>query len=397
MGSEYLDRLTETLAWFAGVGLPAAALAVWACRRAPPALRHRLVRGLFLALLYVIASAVVLDAFLGQWGFRGDNPKFGFRALLTFEAERPFAYRVLSPLLVEGVARAIPPALLERHRRWLQESTPLLRYRRPGESWTLWKSVRWHVAYGYLLACLLGVLLTGRSLTRSMHPGCALASDVGPAVALLFLPLTFHLGGYLYDFPELLLLSICLLLAWRGRWVAFHLALALALLNKETGVFAIAYAAGMVGHRFPPRRTALLLGGQLVLAAAILGGIRLTLAENPGLSAWPMLPMNLLFWMDPRNYLRFIEPIAPLVPLPRGANVLTLALLAGLCSAGWSRSHAGLRRSFVFAAAGSIALLLAFGFLDEIRVLAPAFPPLYVLAWNGTRVLWSGHEAPYST
>ena len=81
-------------------------------------------RWILLTAVYVFTAAFVLNAFMVQWGFRGENSPFGFERLLDHSAERPYVYRVLSPTVINAVAAVIPETLVADGRKWLLDFAP---------------------------------------------------------------------------------------------------------------------------------------------------------------------------------------------------------------------------------------------------------------------------------
>jgi hypothetical protein len=339
------------------------------------------------AAVYVFVSALVLDAFMTLWGFRGEQSPFGFERMLDHTAQRPYVYRVLSPELIGLGAGLVPDALVEAHEEWLLEGSPLLQYRRPGERWTLDKSVKWHVAYFYLFACLVAALFTARSLTAEMLGVSRLFADYAPAVALLFLPLTFHWGGYLYDFPELLLLLLCTLALARSRLDWFYPLYLLAILNKESNVLLASFFVAFAWDRMPRRRLLSHLAVQMVVGWSLVLALRLAFLENEGAQALFFFPLNLQFWLSPGSYWKFIDPYAPLVWVPRGANLITLFVVGFIVLWDWRRKPPVLRRLLLLSAAVNLPVFLLFSLADEVRALSLVFPALYLLGcWTVSEV-----------
>ncbi len=343
-----------------------------------------------LAAVYVFVSALVLDAFMTQWGFRGDRSPFAFERMLDHTAERPYVYRVLSPEIIALGAGMVPDGFVESRREWLLEETPLLAYRQRGEGWGVDKSLKWHVAYFYLFACLVAALFAARRLTTVTLDVGPLFSDYAPAVALLCLPASFHWGGYLYDFPELLLLLLCSLALARERLAWFYPLYVLAILNKESNVLVFVFFLAFLWDRLPRRQLWLHLLAQLVLGWSLVLVLRLAFLDNEGSQALFFFPLNALFWLSPASYWKFIEPYAPLIPIPRPANALTLFLVGFAVAWGWSRKPVALRRLLLGSAAVTLPLFLLFSFADEARALALLFPALYLLACDTVRDVYRG-------
>lgn len=336
-------------------------------------------RWVFLTLVYTVVAAVVLNAFMTRWGFRGDAPNHGFVHLLDHTAHRPFVYRVLSPAVVNAAASLVPEAAKSAWKPWLLRETPLLRYRAPYESWNPDKALKWHVAYGYLFLCLMAALFAARSLARAVTPVSALFSDYAPAVALLLLPLTFLRGGYLYDFSELMFLFLCTLCASRGRWLLYYVLFILAVLNKESNVLVAAIFVAFAASRLPPRQWLGHVACQLAIGAALIAALHVVFRDAGGGSTQAWFPLNVLFLLSPEWYAKFFSPYAPLVPLPRGINLISLALLAFIALWRWQQKPLEVRRLFLLTGAATLPLYVLFGFLDEIRALSLVFPAIYLL------------------
>ena len=344
-----------------------------------------------LLLVYVVVSAFVLDSFMSIWGFRGDSPRYGLEALLGRQSHRPFAYRVLSPTLIDAGVRLVPERVRAARRDWFLERSPLLRYRFANESWSLEKSVRWHVAYAYVFASLLALLFATRWLTGRTFPGRALFRDYAPAIGALLLPLSFHLGGYLYDFAELCLLTLALgaLLARNDR--LYYPVFVLAVLNKESDVLLAALFVAVHLGSMPRRRLAAHAACQALLGAALLAAVRWALRDHPGGPVEVWIGHNVGYWTDPASYVATFAPIAPLVRLPEPGNVALLLLVGAGLGWRWSEKPAAIRRLVVASLAITVPLLLLFAFENEIRgALYLAFPPIYLAACHTVLGLYAG-------
>ena len=386
----YWSRLFWSALWFTlGITVAAGVL----CRMREHLTERRIAaafRGAFTLLLYTIVAALVLGTFATRWGFRGDSPHWGLEKMLAYEARQPFAYRVLSPTLINAGISIVPRSYVERHREWFLEETPVLRYRHRNESWDLDKSVAWHVAYLYLFLSLMIALYAARAVTREAGPGPPLLSDTAPAIGVLFLPMSFLFGGYLYDFAELAFLFVCLLTMLRSQWALYYLAFVLALLNKESNILIVVYFAAICWDRVDRRQLVAHLGAQLLIGAIILIALRIVFSDNGGGPAEFWMSLNALFWLQPETYLRFDRPYAALIPTPRSANLISLFLVSSIVVIGWRACPPTLRRLALFSAAVNIPLFLIWGFLDEIRNLSLTFPALYLLGCYAIPQLWTG-------
>lgn len=388
----YFEDLASAAARFALAAAVLAAAFFTLRRRLTSGRLAAAFRWTLLSLVYVIVAAVVLDAFMGKWGFRGDAPNHGFVPMLEHTAERPFVYRVLSPAVVNTAADLVPATALRAWMPWLMRETPLLRYRAPFESWSPEKALKWHVAYAYLFACLLAALFAARGLTRASVPATPLFADYAPAVALLLLPLTFLRGGYFYDFPELMFLFACSLCAATGRTLPYYALFVLAILNKESNALIVTIFTAFTASRLPRRQWLTHAACQLAIGAALVIALRFVFRDAGGGATQPWFPLNVLFFLSPEWYAKFFAPYAPLIPVPRGINLISLALVAFAVLWHWPARPPELRRLFLLSAGVTFPLYLLFGFLDEIRALSLVFPAIYLLACHTLADLYSRGE-----
>lgn len=350
-------------------------------------------RFLWVGLLYVLVSSAVLHAFMEKWGFRGDA-SFGLESLLDHTTYKPFVYRVLSPILIRQVSDAIPASVVDRLKPFVLEESNLLEYRRDGESWGIEKAIHFHVAYGYLFLCLLVAMLMARRLVRFAADSSPLMEDLAPAITLLFLPLTFHLGGYLYDFPELAFIFGAVVCIFEKRFWLFYVVFVLAILNKESNVllaglfFAVLYRQisnkALIGH----------LSLQVVIGTLLLFAVRYHFRDVSGRGAEFHLFENLHFWFSPRAYVGVLEGYAPLIPLPQGLNIVTLFLATTILYFGWRRASVNIRLLLVVSLVMNIPLMVVFGYLDEIRILSLSFPAFFLIACHAIPTIYAVGDRP---
>jgi len=332
-----------------------------------------------LLLLYGCTAAYVLDAYMSNHAFEGSKGRSGFEAMLEFDSHRPFVYRILTPWLINQVAALVPDTISYGNEQWFTIDSPALqRYLQEGQELDVELGVKWHIAYGMLFGSLLATLFVARGTARLIFPRDRLLCDYGAAMALLMLPLTFHIGGYMYDFPELLLLSLCLYFLVSGRTVWFFVAFVAAVLNKESNVMLAAY---YLAYRYGDMdRKQLMIQGLMLgaLGLILVVGVRLVLRDNPGTGVEMRLWHNIEFWFRGRYLLGSFSPIAPLMRLPSpGSLVLMLLLVYGVFS-NWRRKPAPLRRLVWVGMCTNIPLFLAFSYENEVRALAMLFPVFYL-------------------
>gem|GEM_PF-354667 len=397
------------------------AIGRWLWLRCVPWTRRRVVvRTALLAMVYVPVAAETLVTFSAAWAFRGDDPDFGLERMLDGTASRPYVYRRLGADVIGATSRLAARVLPERVQRYLERHSRVRRYAVmadtlssldvdaatlaasrppvvPGERWNRRKALDFHAAYAFVFLCFFGTLWVARALTRAARPDAPLFADIAPAVGLLLLPYTFLAGGYFYDASELLLVFASALCIVRRRpW--WHLAVfALAVCNKEADVLLAPAALVAFLGTMPRRRWWLVAAAHGVVGVALVLALRHAYAGNVGGAVQVHLWGNVAFWTDPRAYLRFMDIYAPLIWVPRGANLLTVAAVIVLVGTGWRETAPIVRRLFVATLALTMPLLVLFCLADELRNLSLAFPALYLVGCAGVRRLYASDGEQYRT
>ena len=372
---------------------------------------HRLLLSTLILILYAAVSAWCVHSLFDRWGLMENADRFDFESMLSHEAHRPWAYRVLMPALVNSTYDLLPePAKQavaavsvrprmgydpESHLYHVTSQTLQKYYAVPVEQLTEKVRVKYHIAYAYVFASLLGALLLLRALTRFFFPGQDFLGDFGPLGFGILLPLTFRGGGYLYDFPEILFLCAAFYAAARQS-PFLALVLPLAVLNKESNVLLIpVLAAGHAPFRGAPWKRNAIFVLSAVAAVTAFSAVRIGASGNPGSGAEYHLPTNLRFWLDPMTYVSWnavIAPYSPFVPFPSGSNPVLIAMVVGFCALGWRSKPRTVRRWLLGAAVLCVPLMLVFGSSDEVRNLSLCFVPMYLAACHTLASLY-GLEA----
>jgi hypothetical protein len=355
-----------------------------AARASAPSLRDGTLRWGLLCLIYVIVSALVLNTFMERWELMTDSQGNGFIGYVNRTANRPWIYRVLTPALVNAAFEAIPPQARRALDPLVMERSHLLKFPRIRNTpaWTPDIAIKYHLTYFFLFACLVAALFAYRYLTGALFAPAAVFQDFAPALGLLLLPLTFLHGGYLYDFPELMFMGLALVCIVQRKWLLYYPVLLLAILNKEADVLLILFFVAAMVRSMPRGRFLAHVAAQGALGIAVLVAVRQAYAGHVGSAMQFHLDTNLRYLAVPQNYLRVFDVYAPLIPVPRGFNILTLLFLAALVGYRWREKPPFLKRLFVLTTSAAVPLFLWGGFKDELRNLSLMFPAIYLLGFH---------------
>jgi hypothetical protein len=351
----------------------------------------------FTVLLGSAVAYMDAHAFLAKWAFKGDDPRDGLLALVESTAYRPFVYRRLSPEIVDKVTDVALAKLPERAFEYFEKGSRLHRYKGDWtgyESWDRRKAVMFHVAYFLVVGSFFGALLAGAALLQVVRNCSWLEALCTASVAMCFVPLMFVGGGYLYDAPELMLWTALLWVGLRGWWFLSPVLFVLMLLNKESALLVLPGLAPILYFQKGWKYAAKWLVPLGILGVAWSLYVRMKYAHNTGGSMENHLLGNLEFWGNPRNYVLLSPMYSPALPSPRGANLLSLFIVAIPLRFGWRALRQDLRWATGIMAAILIPLLITSCFRDELRNLSLLFPLLFLALVQGAHQLARPETAP---
>ena len=348
-----------------------------------------------LALVYTFAASASLQRFMTSYGFRGDQQGWGLERMIDGTAHRPFAYRVLSPTLIRAASSVVADRIPGRVRQFLVEESPVLRLRNASEytGWDYSRALHLHIAYVYVFLCFVGIGVAARYLLLSAGFRRSAFVDFAPGVAVLMLPITFVNGAYVYDAPELLLLTLATALLLQQRWRWYYPVLVLAILNKESDALLAFSFLAITWKTLESRAFWRHSAAHVLVCGGVLFAVRYALHDRPGSTVWTMLQTNLQFWSDPRSYFLVFSGPTPLIPVPRGANVVNLFLALFAVAAWWREKPSWLRRLIPVMFAINLPLLLLFCMHDELRNLSLTFPGMFIALCLTLQRVYGGTEA----
>ncbi|HEY9099968.1 MAG TPA: hypothetical protein VIN38_13970 [Thiobacillus sp.] len=352
------------------------------------AIARLLSREALILLLFIAASAMTLNIFMQTRGLEEGQPRFGLASMLDGSADQPFVKRQLLPRLANFLTELVPANERDTFVQYHLDKYHLkdayfgrARLRNAGqEIWSADYALKYHLIYFFMFASLLGTLYLLRALGHDLIPSDNPLAPVLPVFFALLLPLSYLHGNFLYDFSELFFFSALLFSAFKGSYIWWLVLLPLAVLNKETAILVpLLYAPLLYSNcRGWAQRSAML--GSLVLAGGVFWGIGQEYASNPGSDTQWHLLGNLAFWTQPANYFLWADLYVPLIPVPRGFNLLLIGAFSLLIFHNWRAHPLVLRRLFWAALLINLPLFFLFTYRDEMRNLSMLFIPTYLLA-----------------
>ena len=331
----------------------------------PASLRDTRWRWFTLAVLYSLASSLVLFIFImkppGIHGAGGNT----FPDMIAGTARKPFVFRQLIPTTVRLVAGVIPTSVTTRLQQMHhgQKRGPLLAFLQ-------WEPARTHeylVAALIAFGCFFAFACTLRYLIGRFYDFPSFVSDLAPIGALLILPVFFRAAAYIYDPATLCLSTLAVACMVRGAYPLFYLVFALAAFNKETSILLIPLFMVHARLQGTPRVTCMWHGLFLgIVWGVIKGYVTVQFRGNRGgFVEFHLLDHNLRLLGEPVYLFYFI---------------LVAAAFAALIRHGWGGRPLFLRAGLGITLVPLLALALFLGYIDELRGYYEAVPFLFLLA-----------------
>lgn len=349
-------------------------------------------------LLYMAMTAMLLNVFMQSRSFEEGSAEFGLEHMLEGTANRPYVYRQLIPIAVNRLVSLIPENEHEAFVQYHLDKYHLkqlyfckARHLNPTcDTWTPTYSLKFHAVYIITYVGLLATLYCCRGLIAAEISKEPLLQVSCPIFFSLLLPLSFLHGNFYYDFMELLFLSALLLTALKRNYGYWLLLLPLAVLNKESNILTpLLYFAILFERCIKPiERLCVMLA--IGLSGLVFAYIKQRYLMNTGGTAYWQLFKNIAFILTPKNYLLWDDMYIPLIPFPRGLNLLWLSLVAYLTFSDFTKKSSTLKVTLLIAFAVNVPLWLAFCEQDEMRNLSFLFFPLFLL----TSQTWAKILAP---
>jgi hypothetical protein len=328
-------------------------------------------------LIISLACLGSFNAFYARYGFRDDVARFSLQNMLNGSANRPFVYRQLVPFAAGMIVDALPARVVSGPVGMLRQLDAESHYL-PGPQ--LFPddrlTAKYYLVYYLTLGAFIGAIcvLYRVCLYYTSDPAAAILASIFFALSF---PLYMTVGGYFYDYWELLFFSLAFLIAIRGNLYLLPLLAIPATLNKESFLLFLPMLIPLLRARAGWRKALLSVGSAAVVSAALNLLVKHHYAANHGGALEWHLPGNLVFWFSLWPLLRLGTIYG--VPVPRGFNVVNLLLLIWLIRSAGRDLPPSLRQSSLVGAAISLPLFLMFCYQDELRNLSMLYVPFTIL------------------
>ncbi|MBN1213699.1 MAG: hypothetical protein JXA92_14090 [candidate division Zixibacteria bacterium] len=340
---------------------------------------HLIIKWAVLLFAYMIMTSIVLNVTFTNSYFHFHLPEgpTAFQKIVYAEANRPFVYRALAPFLIRSLTHITPDTLKSKISD-VVESRDILEifgFRKEYATEYVWSFV--------LLYCsLIGFALVLRKFIATFYRSPSYLADFAPLGALACIPL---LGSYfIYDYPNLMLFTGCLLFMAQKNFKLFYPIYILTCFSKETAIlipFIFFLNYSLINDK---KKYWIHLVTQVIIWILISAFLRYIFRDNPGqLLETHFLGHNLSVLTNPFSYFKFTANA-----LPKDFNIFMLAIIALLTTVHWKEKAIYLRRASAILIP-MIALALAFGWVEEIRMYYESVPIFYILCLHSVTKIFN--------
>jgi hypothetical protein len=328
---------------------------------------------------YMLVASLVTHLTLTDRGFHFHDPesRVAFSKMVYGEAQKPFVYRAFVPSTVRVLTFLTPEFVKRKLESVWSHKASLKQYGYEGKFAT---EYTWGIIIIFL--ALIGFAFCIRRLIAAFYDLTPLVSYFASVVALASVVLLRSF--FVYDYPNLFLFSLCLVLMIERNWRLYYPIFIAACFTKETAVL-LPFILLLNRSLFDSRKTAafhIVVQCIIWIAATLL--LRHIFIGRPGdILEFHLFDYNLPLLTAPAKFLQFSHSF-----LPRGLNIALVGLVAALTWVGWRAKPLFLRRSLLIIVP-LVGLALLFGWVDETRMYYEALPILFCLCFHTVAKLFS--------
>ena len=233
-------------------------------------------------LILTVTSAGYCGFFL-KWSFRDGDPELGFEVMMEGTAKRPFVHRRLLPEVVQKTAEIIPAETKEKISAKLKNKNQI-------ENLFAQANIQEKYVIEYYLMFIYCFLIFFASIwvLRSLLTEILQDEVAGTLTAMLFailFPFFEVVGGYYYDFPEILFMFLAAKFALHKKIFALIILAPLAEFNKESFFFFLPALYPLLRKNFDAKKSGGLTLSLVFLAELTYLYVRQQFLGNPGDSA----------------------------------------------------------------------------------------------------------------
>lgn len=324
-------------------------------------------RFLLIVAFFIVATAS-FNGFYDKWNFRDNDPKFSFAAMVDGTGDRPYVYRQLLPMAANGFETSLPSS----SRGWLTDalyaSTGQLK---SGLRSTTAKNpayaLRYHFIYYGTFVILFAALFATRAVCLSFG-FAALPSTVAAGMFGLAMPFLQTVGGYFYDYSELLFMMTAVLMIQRQRLLILVPLAVVATLNKESFLFYLITLFPFIRQSKSLKLAGLWTAGLVGIAGLTYLVVRSFYAGNPGVAAHTHVWEAMTFYLNPLSLVG--REINYGLKTFAGYSLVSLLAIGLVAVRGWTSLPIVARQNILLATVVNLPLFLLLCYPGEMRNLS---------------------------
>ena len=230
-----------------------------------PTLKNVVNYTLLFIIFYIIAAAS-FNGFFAKWAFRDGQKRHSFENMYTETARRPFVHRQLMVSVARNVVEVIPQDKQKKISDYLKKHN-FLKHQYTRVKISDKYIFPYYLVYFMSLFCLLISMFVWRKICTDLTGNKVVGTVTAGVFALMF-PLFETIGGYFYDFGELLFFSLAALFAMRGWWIAILIMAPIAEYNKDSFMFFVLTLFPLFMSKFGLKK-AIIVTGMLALISGL--------------------------------------------------------------------------------------------------------------------------------
>ncbi len=339
-----------------------------------------------LAAAYWVVAAAAFGGYVGKWGLRDGSTGFSAETLLDGSANRPWVYRQLIPQLARTLDAIAPESARNYAIARVRPEATFTRVRKQADASIQFE--RLVMLYASFVAVFASLFILRRVLLEAGVP--RMESFAAPIVAMLAFPFLQTVGGYFYDFPEIMCFAAAVLFAMRGHWLALAVLSLPATLNKESFLVFLLSLLPFFLRRFSAAQAVVRLLPSLVIALLVNIALKIVYSGNPGGALQYHLGENLGSYLSRATYLSVESTYG--VPGPAMLSLVFVLLVALVAARSWRRCTIEVRRHLLLAGLLNAPLFIAFAAPGELRNLSFLFVAAVILVAKCLMVDGTGIE-----
>lgn len=319
---------------------------------------------ILLAFIFYIVAAASFNGFFVKWAFNDAEERYSFEMMFDETAYRPFVHRQFMLDIARGITAIIP----EKQKDRLAEH--FLRHDEINTHYGLSKVdsryiVEYNIVYWECFIFLFASMFLWRKICIDLT-GNKIAGTLAAIIFAMIFPLLETVGGYFYDFGELLFFSLAIFFACRGHWIALIILSPFAEYNKESFLFFSITLFPILALKLGKKKAALSTISAVIFSGLTYLYVKSLYAGNPGGSTEFHLFEHISYLIHGWTNLEITYGVL----CGQGMFLLHIIFVAWIGFNTWKKLSAEWKQHIYIALAINISLYLLFCVPGELRNLS---------------------------